>query len=89
MKEELTRHIDETIKKMIAEDGRSRDPFGIALALVMLLIAAGLFVAAVISRGAWWWLTAPATLIAIIALPGLVKESTPQIRDQDPRVERA
>ncbi|WP_405890256.1 hypothetical protein OG427_17870 [Streptomyces sp. NBC_00133] len=82
MKEELTRHIDETIKKMIAEDSRSRDPFGIALALVMLLIAAGLFVAAAVSGGAWWWLTAPAALIAIIALPGLVKESTPQVRDQ-------
>lgn len=34
MKEELSRHIDETIERMIAEDSRTRDPFGITLALV-------------------------------------------------------
>ncbi|MBB5934488.1 hypothetical protein [Streptomyces zagrosensis] len=83
MKDELTRHIDETIRKMIAEDSRNHDPFSVALAIVMLLIAGGLIAAAAVNGGAWWWLTAPAGLIAIVALPGLVMESTPRISTQD------
>ncbi|WP_188284502.1 hypothetical protein [Streptomyces sp. CBMA29] len=67
---------------MIVEDSRTRDPFGIALAIILLLVAAGLISAAVVNKHAWWWLVVPGALIAIVALPGLVKESTPQTPSQ-------
>ncbi|MFG3267028.1 hypothetical protein [Streptomyces bobili] len=64
------------------EDEKRRDPFGIALAIVFILISAGLIFASFLNGGWYWWLTLPGAVTGIFGIAGLSQDATKRTRDE-------
>lgn len=59
-----------------------RDLFGVAVAVVLVLVALALFVPPVMNGG-WWWLFAlPAAFLLAVAVAGLVQDLPRRVRDE-------
>ncbi|MEU6814729.1 hypothetical protein [Streptomyces sp. NPDC046860] len=79
----LRGHVEDAIKQMIeVEDQKRRDPLGIALAIVFILIALGLVAASFLNGGWYWWLTVPGALTGIFGIAGLAQDATRRTRDE-------
>ncbi|MFD8267013.1 MULTISPECIES: hypothetical protein [Streptomyces althioticus group] len=80
---EFRAHIEDSIRQIIkGEDEKRRDPFGIALASVFILIAVALVTASVLNGGWYWWLTVPGAVTGIFGIAGLAQDATKRTRDE-------
>jgi hypothetical protein len=85
----LLGHIDQQIERLItSEDELTRDPVGICLGIIILLIGLVLFVAAFREAGLWWLLLVPAIFFAILGAVGLGQDLPRRKRDERGRVIR-
>ncbi|MFD5983659.1 hypothetical protein [Streptomyces cyaneofuscatus] len=79
----LRGHIEDSIRQIIeVEDKKRRDPFGVVLAIIFILIAASLIAASFINGGLYWWLTVPGAVTGIFGLAGLAQDATKRNRDE-------
>ncbi|RSS34096.1 hypothetical protein [Streptomyces sp. WAC08241] len=79
----LRAHIEGGIRQLVeVEDVKRRDPFGIALAIVFILITVALLTASFLNGGWYWWLTVPAAVTGIFGIAGLAQDATKRTRDE-------
>ncbi|MFM9614057.1 hypothetical protein [Streptomyces niveiscabiei] len=79
----LRTHIEDSIRQMIqVEDVKRRDPLGIVLAIVFILIAGALITASSLNGGWYWWLTVPGAVTGIFGIVGLAQDATKRTRDE-------
>ena len=75
----LSRAEDQIEKVLVAETTKTRDPLGIALALVFLLSAVGVLLG--LARDNGWWGILVAALV-IFGLVGLNQDAVKRVRDE-------
>ncbi|MEU6535695.1 hypothetical protein [Streptomyces sp. NPDC047000] len=79
----LRTHIEDSIRQMIeVEDVKRRDPFGIALAIVFILLAGALITTSFLNGGWYWWLTVPGAVTGIFGIAGLAQDAAKRTRDE-------
>jgi hypothetical protein len=82
-RKELLAHIDKQIVRLIRnEDELTRDPTGVLLAIIFLVVAAALVVTSFREGGIWWFLIVPASFFGIFGLVGLGQDLPRRKRDE-------
>lgn len=69
-------------ERLTGTDSKRRDPLGIVIGIVLIVLGIGLAVAAFYAQGAWWVLSAPAALAVTLGITGLV-QSCPRLERDD------
>jgi hypothetical protein len=79
---ELLTHIDKQVIRLIKnEEELTRDPTGVLLAFIFLLVASALTVTCFREGGVWWFLIVPASFFGIFGLVGLGQDLPRRRRD--------
>ncbi|GAA1580308.1 hypothetical protein GCM10009678_73760 [Actinomadura kijaniata] len=85
-KKALLERAEAAIARQIAEEGElKREPVGIILATIFLLISAGMILTA-FNSGGWWWISLlPASFFLLFGIAGLQQDAIPRKRDEKGR----